>query len=529
MLYICYSTLAMNLRNIAALFLLAMSLFSLSAKANDSLIYNSSYEKRLIQTALKSSNPDIVGLFSSLTSDSVTTLNYKKKIERFYTRMDASLANLNAPRQKAKLIFKEVHAYFFKQYEENVMFSRIFEAGMFNCVTASMLYAIILDHYQIPYEIKEKPTHIYLVALPGRDNILFETTNPRGLYAPDEKFKREYVNNLVKLKFTTQEHVNAVGLANAFNQYYYSNDHITLEQLAGVQYYNQALSFVSDLKDEHAAIRSAVKMGMLYPCAKHTVFKRYVIGLVLDNSRYDQLRDIFYLCEYANGISDVKDEKFVLGTFESIVENKLIKEGEDTLIHNAYAILKANLINEKLLKEVTYIYYGNLGSWEYNRGNMDESLSYCEKAYAINPKDSRLQEIISRALILKSDRLRGKEASITMLHDYAEKFPFLKTNKLYKAMMTMHYAFRAYSLFLEDSGIEGYKYLSMMEENRAVAGEEMVATQDLLGLAYAEAGAYHFRKKEFNKAREIILKGLTLYPDHGELKERLKIVEDEVK
>jgi len=95
------------------------------------------------------------------------------------------------------------------------MFSRIFEAGIYNCVTASMLYALILDHYQIPYEIKEKPTHIYLVALPGKDNILFETTNPRGLYVPDEKFKRDYVNSLVQLKYTTQEHVNEVGLANA--------------------------------------------------------------------------------------------------------------------------------------------------------------------------------------------------------------------------------------------------------------------------------------------------------------------------
>lgn len=270
-------------------------------------------------------------------------------------------------------------------------------------------------------------------------------------------------------------------------------------------------------------------MEKLYPCAKHKLFKHYIIELVLDNSRYDQLRDISYLCEYANGITDVKQEKFVIGTFESIVHNKLIKEGEDSLIHNAFAILKDNLVDEKLLKEVTYVYYGNLGTWEYNRGNMDKSLGYCESAYAINPKDSRLQEIISHAVIFKSDKLRGKEASISMLHDYAEKFTFLKTNKLYKSMMIMQYAFRAYGLFLEDAGTEGYKYLTLMEESAALVGENMVAAEDLLGLAYAEAGAYHFRKKEFKKAREIILKGLEFYPDHGELKERLKIVDDEVR
>lgn len=495
----------------------------------DTLIYTTAFEKRQVEAALREGKPDLVSLFSALTSDSASAQTYAARIERFYTRVQPQLAMLRSPKQKAKYIFKEVHANFFKQYEENVMFYKIFDNGIYNCVTASMLYAIVLDHYQIPYEIKEKPTHIYLVALPGTENILFETTNPRGLYVPDERFKREFVNNLIETKFTTQTYVNSIGLANAFNEFYYNNDKISLVQLAGVQYYNQSLDYYSNAKDQPAAIRSALKMYKLYPCAKHALFKGYLIRAALDNSLYDQLQDVLYLCEFANTATDVKDEKFVYGTFQSMFDAKLYKEGNDTLMYQAFTILQSNLSSEKILKEISYIYYGNMGAWRFDKGDLEQSLEYGEKAYAINPKDSRLQDMIARSIVLKSDKLRGKEAAISTLHAYAEKFTFLKSNKLFQSMMVAQYAFRAYGLFLENSATDGYKYLKLMEESLDSSGEKMTVYEDLLGMAYAEAGAYHYRKKEFNKAREILKKGLDYYPDHGELKERLKIVEDEIR
>jgi hypothetical protein len=64
-----------------------------------------------------------------------------------------------------------------------------------------------------------------------------------------------------------------------------------------------------------------------------------------------------------------------------------------------------------------------------------------------------------------------------------------------------------------------------IKENKQSA----LISEQMIGMAYAEAGAYHFRKKEYKEARKIILKGLEITPDHGELKERLKIVESEEK
>lgn len=81
-----------------------------------------------------------------------------------------------------------------------------------------------------------------------------------------------------------------------------------------------------------------------------------------------------------------------------MIDVKLYKEGNDSLIHQAFSILQLNLVNEKILKEISYIYYGNLGAWRFDKGDLEQCLEYGEKAYAINPKDSRLQDMIARAI-----------------------------------------------------------------------------------------------------------------------------------
>lgn len=122
-----------------------------------------------------------------------------------------------------------------------------------------MLYAIILEKYRIPFDIKEKPTHVYLVTYPDDENILLETTNPRGFYVPDEKAKQEYLEGLITMKFTTRAYVNSVGQANAFNEFFYNNENISLNQLAGLQYHNHAITAYEE-KNIDLAIQCATSL-----------------------------------------------------------------------------------------------------------------------------------------------------------------------------------------------------------------------------------------------------------------------------
>lgn len=495
--------------------------------ANDTLLYRSVFEEKVISKALQRKDVDYLTLYASIFSDSAACSRYKSLLNAFYSDFDNKIVGLKSNKQKAKLIFKEVHDRFFRQYEENVLFTKIFEDGIYNCVTSSMLYSIVLEHYNIPFEIKEKPTHVYLVAFPGTDNILFETTNPKGFFVPDEKSKREFVEGLIALKFTTQEHVNTVGVTKAFNEFYYNNLNIDPLQLAGVQYYNQALSLYEQ-DSIHEAIKSARKMYMLYPSPKNLYLKTSLISVALGNSTFDTARDILYLCEYANSTKDIQDKRKVLNTFDQIIDDKLFKNGNDSLVTDIYKAISRQIDDKELAKDISFLYYAQMASWQQMKGNMDESLDFAERAFAINDKDVRLHDVIVRGIVLKTQKLKGDQKNIDILNNYTKTFPFLKSHKTFKALLVYQYSLLAYSLFLQNSGKEAYDNLALLESELTALNEKTMISEEMIGMVYAEAGAYHYRRKEYKKAKEIILKGLEIAPDHGELKERLRIVEDEL-
>jgi hypothetical protein len=325
--------------------------------------------------------------------------------------LTAKVNGLKTNKQKAKLIFKEVHEHFFRRYDENVTFNRVFEDGVYNCVTASMLYAIVLKKYGVPFEIKEKPEHVYLVAFPGSDNILFETTNPKGMFAPDEKSKRAYVDGLVSMKFTTLDYVNTVGVARVFNEFYYNNQSISLTQLAGVQYYNLAIfQYDNEKKDE--AIRSAVKMGMLYECPKHQYLKVAYIGNIIGNSRFDTTKDILYLCEYANSTRNVSDKKLVLNAFENLINDQLFKKSNDAFVTQAYGIINERIKDKEVLNEIKYGYASGMSYWLAMKGDPNKSLEFAEQAYVMNPRDVRMHDVIVRDIVLMTTKLQGKQKKL---------------------------------------------------------------------------------------------------------------------
>ena len=493
----------------------------------DTLIFRSGFESRLVNETINKKNADYLSLFLAINSDSADCQLGQTAMKLFYPSLDAKLARAKTNKQKATTIFKEVHSRFFRKYEENVLFEKIFADGTYNCVTASMLYSIVLDRLGIPYEIKEKPTHIYLVVFPGADNMLFETTNPRGLYMPDEKTKRGYVDGLVAMKLVTQEHVNSVGVSNAFNEFYYDKQNISLQQLAGLQYFNWAVARYM-AKDMDAAITSALKANILYPNTKNLFLKSSLIREHLSNSSFNAISDIRHLGELASTSSDVRDRKYVLGVFGDILETKLIQRGDTAFVSQSYAILSSRAVDATLKSEIGFNYQLGMAHWSALKGDMDRALAHAARAYAINPEDARLHDLVARAIAFKSEDIKGEAKAIDHLHDYAKTFPFLKTNKTFKSMMVYQYSFMAYSLFLKNSGDEGYKYLKLLEEDLKTLGGNPVMLQSMIGLAYAEAGAYHYRLKHFYKARDILQKGLTIVPGHGEIEERLRIVNDEL-
>ena len=71
--------------------------------------------------------------------------------------------------------------------------------------------------------------------------------------------------------------------------------------------------------------------------------------------------------------------------------------------------------------------------------------------------------------------------------------------------------------------------MHLLESEIKTNGKDLLLNESQVAMMYAEAGAYHFRMKNYKKAKEIILKGFEYAPQDAELKARLEIVEDEMR
>ena len=193
------------------------------------------------------------------------------------------------PEKKISLLFENVNRDVLKRYEENVLFPRIFNDGVFNCLTATAYYGILLDSLGIPFEIRETYNHVHPVAFPENLGITIETTDPvAGVRYFDQKLKVNFVNYLLETKRVTRQEYDTSGVDKIFNQYYLPEKSVGLEELTGLQYLNDALQrCVSE--DFLTAFEQIKKAYYLYPSSKMLAVFQFILNTNLYKSNFVEL------------------------------------------------------------------------------------------------------------------------------------------------------------------------------------------------------------------------------------------------
>ncbi|MFT6037097.1 MAG: tetratricopeptide (TPR) repeat protein [Marivirga sp.] len=169
-------------------------------------------------------------------------------------------------------LFYKTHRKFLKQYRKHSALQELFKEGVYDCVSGSLLYASLLDHFDIAYDIVETDFHVFIIAYSttGEEYIL-EATDPLYGFIKNERDIAEY-----KLKY--QPRVGSFGLSSAIeigdNTYFNGEEntiynHINLSQLGGLQYYNKGIEALNG-KNYEQAFDMLAKAHELYPSERIT-------------------------------------------------------------------------------------------------------------------------------------------------------------------------------------------------------------------------------------------------------------------
>ncbi|MFC5625463.1 hypothetical protein [Algoriphagus winogradskyi] len=160
-------------------------------------------------------------------------------------------------------IFEKSHQQLFKTYEQHSTFNDMLEEGKYDCVSASAALALLLERYGFVYKVVETDYHVFIVVNHEGKDIILESTLPIGgmITAPTEviAYLEGYkADDSTQLKSLNQR----LGAPKADLSDNAIFRKVNLTELAGLQYYNDAISYFNDQRFEKAStqLNKALKL-----------------------------------------------------------------------------------------------------------------------------------------------------------------------------------------------------------------------------------------------------------------------------
>ncbi|WP_373493606.1 hypothetical protein [Aquiflexum sp.] len=188
--------------------------------------------------------------------------------EKLLKVLDKRAQRKNVDVQLLSDIFYKTQKKLLKTYAPHSFFSGTLKNGVFDCVTGSGAYALLLERYGIPYILIETDEHIYLKGqFEGIPFIIESTFALNGLILGANDIKQFEEKFISSVKSTNPDQPLVLGRnVNTIKQNR-TFELIGLKELAGLQYYNNAIKKF-DEQDYQGSFVQLIKAEVLYPSSR---------------------------------------------------------------------------------------------------------------------------------------------------------------------------------------------------------------------------------------------------------------------
>jgi hypothetical protein len=131
----------------------------------------------------------------------------------------------------------ESHRKFLKSYKPYSQFNDLFEKGLYDCLSGTSFFSVLLEELQFRYKIIETNYHIFLLIETSQGQVLLETTDRLFGFKTDaqeiEKSMSHYKKNLLTSASSKK--------VNYYEYRTYLFNEVSPFQLSGLLYFNQAV------------------------------------------------------------------------------------------------------------------------------------------------------------------------------------------------------------------------------------------------------------------------------------------------
>lgn len=445
----------------------------------------------------------------SVSSDEV---NYR--LNSFYE----SLSDLNIQqkdiKKQVRLIYKNVHDSFLFRYDEEANFGNLWEDGSYNCLSASTLYAIMLSHYSISYAIKLTDLHVYIIADPGQNDIIIETTDSKGGYRTLKNADlTRYKNELSRYKIIPPNELEALDDKKLRNELTNFDQSISLTELISLYYYNSGVSKF-DNEQTDIAVSQLAKCLTLFNYSEAKYFLTMALSTKLIDSDYKKVEKVPFYLSLLN-VLELKGN-FYVDYFKELT-NKYMVFDTDTATFIKICNIFNNFINDTLVKtEIDFQFNLTMGAFYLISSNLDQGIDHLLKAYALNKNNLKLHQILKDAFSDKLLTFDSKQEYLTSLDSIEETYPFLKDSELLINSRLKAYLYLAIDFFSIDQRENALEYLDKFESTFKPENKAKINT-DFIAYSYYAGWSSYARARDADKAKQMISRGKKFAPFNQDL------------
>ncbi len=495
-----------------------------TAQLSDSTIFNSDFEKQVFKNYLNQSTVKTLDLLLAVQHPS-NAGDIEKSINDFAAGLEKKGFNKYNRKKQMKTIYDQVHSRFLKKYEEEAYFPDIFTSGNYNCVTATALYALVLDYFKIDYIIKETPNHVFLVADPNSTSYLFETTLPaNGVMQFSDRFKKNYIDYLRNNKIISETEYKTNSFDDLFQKHYESSKVINPAQLAALQYYNKG---IFDFNADRYALAATnfEKANLIYP----SLNIRFLLSSSLQNQLVDQAEKKKYdgktFAKFVSlNSSNAEGKQQSANHFKAITSEMVINRPNVPGYALFYSEFRKNVSDSVDIKEYEQIYHEILAYYNQLTYNYEKVFYHAARAYQANPENIRNQQIVLESIlnfVKESDKM--DQITIDTLMNYTLEFPFLVNSDTYLRLLSFGFVLNIPKGGIKLTSDELARNLNTMEK----FGKQLLllnTNDEVIEKLFSESAATLVRDYNYDDAERVLRKGLEIVPGSDDMKQQLSTI-----
>jgi len=213
-------------------------------------------------------------VFIGTDGSQVNASNFENYLDEVARKRD----NFRNDQAYLEFIFNSTHRKFLKNFKAYSSFGQLLKNGSYNCLTATALYALVLEQTGIKYEIIETNYHIFLMAYTDEGSVLMETTDPVKGFVTDSREIEKRINTYKEKENELKENKNQDHYQLDCNLY----NVVKLEEMAGLLHYNLAIAAHNDHQLE-LSIEHLDQATNLYNSPRMEALTRLVLLSVVES------------------------------------------------------------------------------------------------------------------------------------------------------------------------------------------------------------------------------------------------------